>query len=97
VARLTVRVTPRGGRDAVEGVMRDEAGRVVVKARVAAAPTDGAANEALTALLAKALGRPKRDVRLVVGAAARVKQFEIDGMEAGEIEAALAQLGARRV
>ena len=76
--------------------MRDEAGRLVVKARVAAAPAEGAANEAVAALLAKALGRPKRDVRLVTGAAARVKQFEIDGIEAAEIEAALARVGAPR-
>ena len=88
--RLTVRVTPRGGRDAVEGWGRDEAGRPVLKLRVAAAAADGAANAAVIALLAKALGRPKSAVRLLRGETARVKQIEVEGLdEAG----AYARLG----
>jgi uncharacterized protein YggU (UPF0235/DUF167 family) len=89
-ARLTVRLTPRGGRDALEGWRRDEAGRAVLAARVAAAPVDGAANEALIALLSRALKRPKRDIRLVAGAGARIKQVEIDGLTEAEL---VAQLG----
>jgi len=50
--RLTVRLTPRGGRDAVEGWTRDDAGRLVLKVRVAAAAADGQANAAVIALLA---------------------------------------------
>jgi len=74
----------------VEGVTRDDAGRLVVKARVSAPPADGAANEALAALLSKTLARPRRHIRLVAGASARLKQFEIDGMELADLEARLA-------
>lgn len=74
---LTVRVTPRGGRDAVEGWARDAAGRPVLKVRVAAAPADGAANAAVIALLAKALKLPKSSLALVSGDTARVKRIEV--------------------
>ncbi|RAK59610.1 DUF167 domain-containing protein [Phenylobacterium hankyongense] len=82
--RLAVRVTPRGGRDAVDGWSRDEAGRPVLKVRVSAAAAEGAANAAVVALLAKALGRPKSQVRIVRGDTARVKQVEIDGLDEAE-------------
>jgi uncharacterized protein YggU (UPF0235/DUF167 family) len=89
--RLTVRVTPRGGREAVEGWSRDEAGRPVLKVRVAAAAADGAANTAVLALLAKTLGRPKSALAILRGETARVKQIEIDGLDEA---AALRILGA---
>jgi uncharacterized protein YggU (UPF0235/DUF167 family) len=79
--RLAVRVTPRGGRDAVEGWTRDEAGRPVLKLRVAAAAADGAANAAVLALLAKTLGRPKSALSILRGDAARTKQIEIEGLD----------------
>jgi hypothetical protein len=85
LARLTVRLTPRGGRDAIEGWTRDADGRPMLKARVAAAPADGAANAALIGLVARALGRPKGAVRLVGGASARVKQLEIEGVDAADL------------
>jgi hypothetical protein len=86
--RLAVRVTPRGGRDAVEGWRRDDAGRAVLKVRVAAAAADGQANAAVLALLAKALGRPKSALTLVSGQTARVKLIEADGLtEADAIRA----------
>ena len=78
--RLTVRVTPRGGRDAVEGWASDAAGRPVLKLRVAAPPADGAANAAVVALLAKALKRPKSQIAIVSGETARLK-----GVEVGEV------------
>ncbi len=43
-----------------------------------AAPEKGAANAALVALLAKALGLPKSKLRVTRGAAARLKAVEID-------------------
>jgi uncharacterized protein YggU (UPF0235/DUF167 family) len=79
--RLTVRVTPRGGREAVEGWARDAAGRPVLKVRVAAAAADGAANAAVLALLAKTLGRPKSALAILRGETARVKQIEIEGLD----------------
>ena len=86
--RLAVRVTPRGGRDAVEGWAADASGRPLLKVRVAAAAAGGQANAAVIALLAKSLGRPTSAVRLVRGETARNKQIEIDGAEA-DILAAL--------
>ena len=85
--QLAVRVTPRGGRDTVEGWARDAAGRPLLKVRVAAAASDGAANAAVIALLAKALRRPRSAFRLVAGQTARVKRIEADLSEA-EVEAA---------
>jgi uncharacterized protein (TIGR00251 family) len=71
--RISVRLTPRASSDSIEGF--DATG--ILKVRVTAAPADGAANEALTKLLAKALGVPVRDVSLVSGATNRNKVFEI--------------------
>jgi uncharacterized protein YggU (UPF0235/DUF167 family) len=85
--RIAVRVTPRGGRDAIEGWTADADGRPVLKVRVAAAASEGQANAAVTALVARAVGRPKSAVRVVRGAAARTKQLEIDGPDEGVREA----------
>lgn len=87
--RLTVRVTPRGGRDAIEGWTADEAGRRILKLRVSAAAAEGAANAAVVALVAKALKLPKSAVAIVRGATARVKQLEIEGLDEAELAQAL--------
>jgi uncharacterized protein YggU (UPF0235/DUF167 family) len=76
---LAVRLTPKGGRDAIDGVETLSDGRSVLKARVRAAPTEGEANEALCRLMAKAVGVPPRDVSLTAGATARVKRLMIAG------------------
>ena len=78
-AVLTVRLTPKGGRDAVDGIDALADGRVVLAARVRALPADGEANEALVRLIAKAVGVPLRDVTLVAGATARLKRLAISG------------------
>lgn len=83
--RLTVRVTPKGGRDAVDGWSTDEAGRPLLKVRVSAAASEGAANAAVIALLAGRLGVPRSAVRLLSGQTARVKRFEIDGATADRV------------
>ena len=87
--RLTVRVTPRGGRDAVEGWTQDEAGRPVLKVRVSAAAADGQANAAVIAVLAKALGRPKSALRILRGETSRTKQIEVEGLEPAALAAAV--------
>lgn len=76
---LRVRVTPRGGRDAVEGVGVDAAEVPHVKLRVAAAPVDGDANAAVEKLLAKWLGVPRTRVEVVNGTTMRVKTVRVDG------------------
>ena len=69
--------------------MRDDAGRPVLKLRVAAAAADGQANAAVIALLAKALGRPKSALTLVAGQTARLKRIEVQGLDAAGLAAAL--------
>jgi len=86
--RLTVRVTPRGGRDGVDGWIIDDAGQPVLKVRVSAIAAEGAANAAVIRLLAKTLGRPRSAVRIAAGDTSRVKRLEIDGVEAADIERA---------
>ena len=55
----------------------------MLRARVSAPPEDGAANEALLRLLAKAFGLPRRALMLEAGATQRVKRIRIDGDPAG--------------
>ena len=76
---VVVRLTPRGGRDAIEGIEQRADGQCELKARVRAAPTEGEANDALIALLAHAVGVPLRNVALVSGAGARIKRLTIAG------------------
>lgn len=76
---VSLRVTPRGGRDAIDGIETLSDGRNVLKVRVRAIADGGEANRALAALLAKALGVPKSSVKLLSGATARIKQVAIDG------------------
>ncbi|SRR5216683_4663240 len=76
---LVVRLTPKGGRDAIDGVETLADGRSALKARVRAAPAVGEANDGLVRLIAKAVGVPLRDVTLVAGATARLKRLKIRG------------------
>ena len=85
---LAVRLTPRGGRDAVDGWAIDADGRPYLKVRVASPPVDGAANAALLAFLAKPLKIPRSAVRLAAGETARVKRLELDGVTAQDLERA---------
>jgi len=87
-ARLAVRLTPRGGRDRVDGWARDGAGRAYLKVRVSAPPVDGEANAALIRLIARTLGLPAGAVRIAAGETARIKQLEIDGADAQALAAA---------
>jgi len=91
---VRVRVTPRGGRDAIDGVETLSDGRPVLKVRVRAVPEDGAANEGVRRCLAKALNVPASAVSLEAGATARLKIFSISG-EGGMLAAALAKLTGR--
>jgi uncharacterized protein YggU (UPF0235/DUF167 family) len=75
---LAVRLTPRGGTARIEGVA-DRDGQPVLKVRVSAAPVDGAANDALVALLARAVNLPRSAVTLVAGERARLKRLRLAG------------------
>jgi uncharacterized protein len=76
---LAVRLTPKGGRDAIDGVEQRDDGQCVLKVRVRAAPTEREANDALVKLIAKTLGVPPRDVSLIAGATSRIKRVAIAG------------------
>src|SRR5258708_32105919 len=64
---VALRVTPRGGRDDIDGLETLANGRTVVKVRGRAIAEGGEANRAVAEVLAKALGGPKRDVRGLSG------------------------------
>ena len=76
---LFVRLTPRGGRDAIDGPAPLADAREVLVVRVRVAPEDGAANAALIALIAKTFKVSKSAVTLMAGPASRVKQVRIAG------------------
>ena len=76
---VALRVTPRGGRDDIDGLETLANGRTVVKVRVRAIADGGKANRAVTELLAKALGVPKAKVRILAGTTSRLKQIAVDG------------------
>ena len=81
---LRVRVQPGAARDEVLG-WREDALRV----RVAAPPHDGRANQAVTRLLAAALGVAPSAVELVRGVAARDKLFRVRSLDAAAVRARL--------
>jgi uncharacterized protein (TIGR00251 family) len=76
---VALRVTPRGGRDEIDGLETLANGRSVVKVRVRAIAEGGEANRAVIALLAKALGVPKAKIRVLSGMTSRLKQIAVDG------------------
>jgi len=76
---VALRVTPRGGRDEIDGIETLANGRSVVKLRVRAIADGGEANRAVTELLAKALGVPKARVKILSGTTSRLKQVAVAG------------------
>ena len=84
---VALRVTPRGGRDDIDGIETLANGRSVVKVRVRAIADAGEANRAVLVLLAKSLGVPKASVSLLSGATSRLKQVAIAGDPARLTEA----------
>jgi uncharacterized protein len=89
---VTVRLTPKAGRDSIDGVTRLADGRAVLRARVSAAPSEGAANTALAQLIAKTLRVASRDVTLVGGASSRIKRMLIRG-DVRAVTTALEKIG----
>ena len=71
--RVSVRVIPRSSKNAVQWE------RGALKVRLTAAPVEGAANEALIALLAERLRLPKRNVSIVQGATSRLRGQQLPG------------------
>lgn len=89
VLTLHLRLTPKGGRDSLDGFALAADGRAHLLARVRAVPEDGAANAALIAMLAKSLGVKKTSIELVAGQSARLKTLKIadyDGLVTARLE-----------
>jgi uncharacterized protein len=85
---VAVKAVPGSSRDVVAGLLGDR-----LKIRVAAAPEGGKANASITALLAEALGVPKRSLLLAHGAASAEKSFRVEGLTSAE---AARRLGGHR-
>jgi uncharacterized protein len=76
---LFVRLTPKAAMDRLAGIETSADGRSHLKARVRAVPENGAANQALERLVAKALGVPRSAVSVVAGGTARLKTLRVVG------------------
>lgn len=83
--RVTVRAKPRASHSRIARV-----DGLKVEVALAAPPVDGAANEALIELLAKALSLSKSALTLVLGQTSKHKVVEITGLSADEVTARLA-------
>jgi uncharacterized protein (TIGR00251 family) len=79
-ARLTVKVTPNAGRNAIVGFKEG-----VLLVKVAAPPEKGKANKELIDFLAEKLGIKKSSVLIVKGQTSRFKSIVIEGMSGDEV------------
>jgi len=81
-----VRVTPRSSRQCLSGVVQG-----VLRMKVTAPPVEGEANEAVRSFLADLLDRPRSAVRVLHGAASRLKSVRVDGITASGVRGCLRQ------
>lgn len=81
---ISVRVIPRSKRNSIEWTAGG------LRVRLTAPPVDGAANDALVALLAERLGIAKRDISVVHGMTSRQKIVEVSGITPEVLEQRLA-------
>jgi uncharacterized protein len=81
MARLTVKVHPRARRAGISGRLGD-----AWKLDLAAAPTDGKANQECIRFFAELAGVPRPAVRIVTGLTSRMKVVEIEGVTQEELE-----------
>ena len=88
---IALRVTPRGGRDAIDGVETLADGRRVIALRVRAVADGGEANRAVLELVAKSLHVRKSAIRLLSGATSRLKVVAVEG-DSAALDQALRRL-----
>jgi len=77
---IKVRVQPKSSRNQVDG-FQDGALRI----RVTAAPTEGQANAAVIAILAKTLGVSKSRLEIIRGHSSRDKVISVDALTEQEV------------
>ena len=92
---VSCRLTPKGGRDVIDGVAQLADGSSVLAARVRCAAQGGEVNRALCALLAERLGAPSSSARMAAGSKSRLKQVAVSGDPAALV-ARLEALSANR-
>lgn len=85
---LTIHLQPKSSRTAWAGKFGD-----ALKVRVAAAPVDGKANDALIAFLAGEFHVPARAICIESGFTGRRKRLLIRGVSARQLEAHLSRYG----
>src|SRR5437773_10020886 len=81
MVRFAVHVQPRASRSEIAGLHGD-----ALKVRLGAPPVDGAANEALIALLAEVLGVSRSSVHIAGGQRSRSKVVEVVGVAAESVQ-----------
>ena len=86
--QLTIRVVPRARKPGIAGI-RD--GALLV--RLQSPPVEGAANEELIQVIAKAFGVTKRDVAIVTGEHSKLKRVAIETLDRNRFESVLQSLG----
>lgn len=72
---IDVKVLPRSSKDEIVG-KKDG----IYKIKLTAPAIEGKGNKALLKLLAKKLGLPKREIRIISGERSRMKSIRIDGL-----------------
>lgn len=76
---VRLRVSPRARRDRIDGAVAEADGSFALKVSVTASPDKGRANEAVIALLARALGVPKSRLEVAQGTTSRHKTLRVAG------------------
>jgi uncharacterized protein (TIGR00251 family) len=84
---VSVRAVPRAGRSGIAGTRGD-----ALLVRLAAAPVEGAANDELIAVLARALELPRRQISVIAGARARDKRVLVEGVPLADLETRLSNI-----
>ena len=74
---IAIRVTPRSAKPGIGGWRQGADGRDELEVRVAEAPADGAANDAVVTLLARALGISRSELSIISGHASRHKRVAV--------------------
>ena len=78
---ITVKLTPKAKRNAIQGWAQDANGKRILKVSVTSVPEKGKANEALIDLLAKEWGLAKSAIRIRRGETDRIKTLEVVGFK----------------
>lgn len=81
---VAIKAQPRASRTEIVGLFGSE-----LKIKIAAAPVDSAANEALVEFLAQRLGCPRRAVTLLRGESNSHKQVVVRGLSLEQVASAL--------